>query len=147
MNAVMAAEGFHVERDDKRDGRVMSAMDDETKYIHARLEEWARFRRNQFAELGLPQITYLHKWIEYGIDGAQQHGKPAEMPQRVAIVDAAVSSLGQIDGRVIRAYYGPPAPREIKARDCGMRIRQFDAVLRRARWRVGAFVAGAEAEI
>lgn len=121
---------------EKIDGRTRSAMSPETRIVHARLEAWASWVKSELQALGLPGQTWLSKWMEYGIDGARQHGKPPEMPEDVARTDAAVARLGAIDRTVISTYYLQWAPRETLAKQCHMRIRQFDAVLKRARWRL-----------
>jgi hypothetical protein len=115
-------------------------MNEETRLIHLRLEAWASWVKNDLSALGFPDKTLLAKCMEYGSDGAHQGGKQPTMPDEVAITDAAVAKLGQIDQRVLRSYYLRWACREDLARACNMRVRQFDNVLKRARWRVSLFV-------
>jgi DNA-directed RNA polymerase specialized sigma24 family protein len=77
--------------------------------------------------------------------GAAQPGKPVEsIPEDIAHIDAAISRLGQIDKRVIVAYYTRYEPPDLIARKLQMRVRQFQAVLRRARWRIGGYMAAME---
>lgn len=125
------------------DRRSQSHMNGETRLVHLRLEAWASWVKHDLASLGFPPETLLARCIEYGTDGAHQRGKPAVMPDEVSITDAAVAKLCVIDQRVIRAYYLEWAPREKLASRCSMRTRQFDSVLKRARWRVGYYVAQA----
>lgn len=129
-------------RTDDRDGRALSHMDAETKEVHAHLERWARWVKNALSDLQLPGVTYLHRWSEYG-PITPQGGWPNEMPDDIAVTDAGVARLCQIDQRVVKAYYCQWAPREALARNCGMRLREFDSVLKRARWRIAFYRLGA----
>jgi hypothetical protein len=122
------------------DRRAQSHMNGDTRMIHARLEAWASWVKHDLASLGFPPQTLLSRCIEYGTDGAHQSGKQPVMPDDVAVTDCAVAKLGVIDQRVIRSYYLEWAPREKLAKRCSMRTRQFDAVLKRARWRISYFV-------
>ncbi|MCC7462108.1 MAG: hypothetical protein IT480_06545 [Gammaproteobacteria bacterium] len=132
----------------QRDGRALSAMSEDTKLVHARLEEWARYVRGDGQELGLPPETYLYRWAKYGVDGAAQAGKPPTMPDRIAAVDTAVARLAKAENQIVRTYYLSWAPRETMARNCGIGLHQFDGILRRARWRIAGFLeASAKAEI
>lgn len=122
-----------------RDVRA-NRMDADTKLVHARLEEWGKWAKGGEAH-AWPSITYLGRWIEQGIDGAIQQGRPpVSMPQPVAVIDAAVSRLGAVDRAVIQTYYLRWEPIEIMARRHRMRVRQFQNVLRRARWRILGFI-------
>lgn len=122
----------------------MNRMDPETKRVHSRLEEWGRWAKDSEAH-AWPRVTYLGRWIEQGIDGAAQQGKPPiAMPQPVAVVDAAVCRLGDIDRAIISAYYLKWEPIEAMARRHRMRVRQFQNVLRRARWRILGFIEASE---
>lgn len=111
----------------------MSAMSEDTRLVHACLEEWASFVRGEASELGFPPETYLARWIRYGIDGASQHGKPPTMPDRISVIDAAIARLQDQDRRVIQAYYLDWAPRETLAGKLRMSTQRFDRVLSRAR--------------
>jgi hypothetical protein len=129
----------------ERDSRCMNHMDADTKLVHARLEEWGRWAKEGDIR-AWPAATYLARWIEQGIDGAAQQGKPPiSMPPSVAIVDAAVCKLGDIDKAVIRTYYLRWEPVEVMARRHHMRVRKFQNVLRRARWRILGFIDAREA--
>lgn len=123
-----------------RDKRRMNHMDPETKVVHARLEAWGAWAKE--SELrAYPSATYLARWIEQGIDGAAQQGKPPiAMPDEIASVDAAVSRLGAIDKRAVQLYYIKWQPIENLARMMHMRSRQYQNVLRRARWRLAAYM-------
>jgi hypothetical protein len=62
------------------------------------------------------------------------------MPDHVAVVDAAVSKLGDIDRRVVKSYYLKWEPVTVMARHHHMRVLQFQRVLRRARWRIMGYL-------
>lgn len=127
----------------ERDPRYLNHMDPETRRVHARLEEWGRWSRD--AEVRpYPAVTLLGRVIEQGISGASQSRPPIAMPDAVAVVDAAIGKLGAIDKRVVQTYYLRWESPEVMARRLQMRLRQFQAVLRRARWRIGGFLDAAE---
>ena len=97
MNMLMALE---------RDSRCINHMDSETKLIHARLEHWAKWARGGLEGVSWPRETILARMMEQGINGASQTGRPpVSMPEDVAVIDAAVARLGDVDKQVIRAYY------------------------------------------
>lgn len=79
--------------------------------------------------------------MDEGPGASQSRETEPEMPDAVALVDRAVASLGEIDRKVVKAYYLRWAPREVSAAACRMRVRQFDAVLNRARWRISGMLA------
>lgn len=120
----------------QRDPRTMNHMDAETKVVHARLEAWGKWAR----DAGLrawPAETLLARVMEQGPMGAGQQGRPPiSMPDEIATIDAAVTRLGDIDRRVVQTYYLRWEPLEIMARRHSLRARQFQNVLRRARWRI-----------
>jgi hypothetical protein len=124
--------------------RTMNRMDDDTKRVHVRLEQWGRWARN----IGIsawPPITVLGRVMEEGPHGSLSIGKPpTTMPEAVAHCDAAVAKLGDVDRRVIRKYYIEWAPIEVMAKDLRMRESNFRAVLRRARWRISGYLAAIE---
>lgn len=135
MNA--AVEVLFVERD----GRAMNNMDPETKLTHIRLEEWARWAKDSESR-EWPPITLLGKVIEQGISGAGQGTRPPiSMPDNVAKVDAAVAKLGEIDKKAIKTYYMRWEDIDSMARRLHMRRRQFQNVLRRARFRVQVYMS------
>lgn len=118
-------------------------MDPDTKMVHLRLEEWGKWAKGSEAK-AWPQTTMLGRVIEQG-PGASQSGRPpVEMPDPVAVVDAAVSRLGAIDRGVVQTYYIRWEPIEVMARRKHMRVRQFQNVLRRARWRILGFIEAKE---
>jgi hypothetical protein len=126
-----------------RDVRA-NRMDPETKVVHGRLEEWGKWAKDTEIR-AWPAVTYLGRWAEQGIDGAAQQGKPPiAMPDSVAVVDAAVCRLGDIDKAIIKTYYLKWEPIEVMARRHRMRVRQFQNVLRRARWRILGFIEARE---
>lgn len=115
-------------------------MDSETRLVHERLEQWGRWARDSEARTW-PQSTLLGRVIEQGASGASQQGKPpVQIPEAVAVVDAAVSRLGAIDRGVVQTYYLRWEPIEVMARRHSMRVRQFQNVLRRARWRILGYI-------
>jgi hypothetical protein len=120
----------------ERDNRTMNHMDPETKLVHARLEEWGSWAKD--AEIrAWPSITPMGRMVEEGPHGAGQQTKPPiSMPDTVAQIDSAVAKLGAIDKMVIKRYYQCWQPIEVMARLSGMRVRQFQNVLRRSRWRI-----------
>jgi DNA-directed RNA polymerase specialized sigma24 family protein len=121
----------------------MNNMDSETKVIHLRLELWGRETRNRLN--GWPETTLLGRLIEQGPMGAPQAGRPpTDLSEPSARVDGCVAKLPQIDQRVLRTYYQRQLSREDLGRVCGMRERQAQNVLRRARWRVMAHLAVVE---
>lgn len=121
-----------------RDKRVTNHMDPETVAVHSRLEAWGAWARD--AEIrAWPAVTLLGRMIDQQAAGAAQQGRPPiAMPEEIAVVDAAVCTLGDVDKQAVRLYYIKWAPVEAHARKLGMRPRQFQNVLRRARWRLAA---------
>lgn len=88
----------------------------------------------------------LGRVMEQGASGASQQGRPpVQIPEAVAIVDAAVCRLAAVDRSVIQTYYLRWEPIEAMARRHQMRVRQFQTVLRRARWRILGYIDAAEA--
>lgn len=116
------------------DRRAQNSMAPEIRAVHLRLEAWASWGRQELSSLGLPTETYLSRWIEYGIDGAQQGGKIPTMPDHVAEVDSAVAHLPQTIGQVIKTYYLRWEPKAVMARRCRMSQGTFDGHLSRGRW-------------
>lgn len=122
--------------------RTMNHMDPETKSVHLRLEEWAKWAKG--AEVrAWPSMTLLGRVIEQGASGAGQSGRPpTHMPDRVAVVDAAVARSCEIDKCALRIYYQRSLEDGASAADLArrmpgrMKVRQFQNVLRRARWRI-----------
>lgn len=126
----------------ERDRRSMNHMDPDTKLVHARLEEWAKWAKDT-GILGYPKQSLTEKAAQYGKLGIPQESNyRAEpmMPDHVAHVDAAVSKLCQIDKGVVKTYYLKWEPVNVMARRHSMRVLQFQRVLRRARWRIMGFL-------
>lgn len=141
---MVAVMGTNLQQTAERDRRSINHMDPDTKAVHARLEGWARWASGEEVR-AWPRLTLLGRVIEQGASGAGQSGRPPiSMPDHIAHVDAAVAKLGQIDKMVIRIYYGPPDAVEVMARKANMRVRQFQNVLRRARWRVSGYLDALE---
>ena len=121
-----------------RDPRAMNHMDPETTAVHLLLEAWGKWAK-QPGIMGYPTSSPTEKAARYGKLGIPQetnYKREPEMPDDIALIDAAVGRLGDIDKRAIKAYYTHWEPKEVLARKCGMRVRQFQNVLRRARWRI-----------
>lgn len=128
-----------------RDVRA-NRMDPDTKMVHSRLESWGRWAKDGEAR-AWPAMTLLARVIEQGQVAAGQQGRPpVAMPQDIAVVDAAVCRLGAVDRGVIQTYYLRWEPIEVMARRHRMRVRQFQNVLRRARWRILGFIDAKEFE-
>ena len=128
----------------ERDPRYMNHMDPDTRRVHLRLEEWGRWARD--AEMRpWPRRTLLGRVIDQGPSGAGETGRPPiAMPDAIAVVDAAIAKLGAIDRGVVQTYYQRWEAPEVMARRLHMRVRQFQSVLRRARWRIGGFIDARE---
>lgn len=127
----------------ERDTRVMNRMDPETRVIHARLEEWARWAKDH-GIAGYPRQSITEKAAKYGKLGIPQeplHKPEPRMPDVVAAVDAAISKLCEIDKGAVRTYYLSWEPMESMAKRHRMRARQFQNVLRRARWRIAIYLS------
>lgn len=121
------------------DARVMNHMDPDTRLAHIRLEQWGKICADRWAPW--PRSTLLGKVIEFGLSGAAQAGRPVEaIPEEVAQTDGAVARLSVIDRRAVTTYYTRSESVEVCARRCGMRVRQFQNVLKRARWRIAYFL-------
>lgn len=121
-------------------------MDPDTKLVHSRLEEWGRWAKDSEIR-AWPAMTLLARVIEQGEVAAGQQGRPPVcMPPAVAIVDAAVCRLNATDKGVIQTYYLRWEPIEVMARRHHMRVRQFQNVLRRARWRILGYIDAKEFE-
>jgi hypothetical protein len=122
-----------------RDKRVMNHMDPETRVVHARLEAWGAWAKESEAH-AWPSVTLLGRMIEQGPGAGQSSKPPIAMPDEIAAVDAAVCRLNAIDKKAVQLYYIRWAPLEIHARNMGMRARQYQNVLRRARWRLAGYL-------
>ncbi len=122
------------------DPRAANAMSAEIRLIHARLERWGKWAHDGNG-LGYPHRSVTERAGEGGILAGSPR-PPTEMPEDVAQTDAAVGRLGVIDGCVIRAYYLRWAPVDVLYRECpGIHsVGNFRIVLKRARWRVGAYL-------
>lgn len=130
------------------DRRSMNHMDPDTKLVHARLEEWAKWAKDM-GIAGYPHQSVTEKAAKYGKLGIPQeplHKPEPMMPDHVARVDVAVCRLGDIDRKAIRLYYLSWDVAENLARrmDRSMRWRQYLNVVRRARWRVAAYLDAIE---
>jgi hypothetical protein len=126
----------------ERDRRAMNHMDPDTKLVHARLEEWARWAK-EIGIAGYPKQSPTEKAALYGALGLPQEplNKPEPlMPDHVAVIDAAICKLGEIDRAVVKTYYLNWTAVEVMARKHKMRVLQFQRVLRRARWRVMGYL-------
>lgn len=130
------------------DRRVMNNMDPETKAIHLRLEAWARWSKSSPELREYPEVSMMGKMEEYGPEAMASFMSngvrvPASMPEAIEVIERAVTKLGEIDRKVIDAYYLRWAPVAALAVKCRMREREFLNVLRRARFRVRCYVEAA----
>ena len=129
-----------------RDRRSMNNMDPETKAVHSRLEEWARWARDS-GIAGYPRQSLTEKAAQYGKLGIPQESNYRTeqlMPDHVAVIDAAICRLGDIDKRVVKTYYLRWDSLGSMARTMRMRERQFQLVLQRARWRIMGYLDAAK---
>lgn len=129
-----------IEENNRR--KSMNNMDPETKEIHLRLEEWARWAKDS-GIAGYPRQSLTEKAATYGKLGIPQeplHKPESMMPDHVAVIDAAISKLGDIERRVVQTYYLHWDTVENMARKHHMRVLQFQRVLRRARWRIMGYL-------
>lgn len=124
------------------DRRGLNNMAPEIRLVHLQLDAWASWARDDVAMMGLPAETYLSRWAEYGIQGAQQRGKPPMMPDAVAVVDSAIAKLPQELAHVVRTFYLRWEPINVMASRCRMTRSRFEGHLSRARW----YIAGALAK-
>ena len=125
---------------ESRDRRRVNHMDPETKIVHSRLEAWGAWAKD--AELrAWPASTILARMIDQQPAGAAQSGRPpVAMPDDIAAVDAAVCRLCATDKRAVQLYYIKWQSIDVLSRMMHMRPRQFQNVLRRARWRLAAYM-------
>lgn len=123
-----------------RDKRRVNHMDPETKVVHSRLEAWGAWAKDSEIRTW-PAVTLLGRMIDQQATGAAQSNRPpVAMPDEIAAIDAAVCKLNAIDKRAVQLYYIKWQPIENLARMMHMRPRQYQNVLRRARWRLGLFL-------
>lgn len=116
------------------DSRAKNAMDARTLFIHTRLEQWAKWSKENLG--AWPVRTIIGRLIDEG-PGSHHVGRPpVSMPEPVAQTDAAVAKLGEIDQRVIKVYYQHWEPVSVLCRRARMPENKFKTALRRARWRV-----------
>jgi hypothetical protein len=121
------------------DARARSHMDPQMSAVHARLEEWGRWCHEHSNPW--PHRTALGRIIDQGFTGAAQSGPGhTELPEAVALTDAAVARLCQIDQTAIKTYYMRTEPIECCARRLRMGKRQLQNLLRRARWRLAVYM-------
>lgn len=128
----------------ERDPRAMNRMDAATKLVHARLEEWGTETKAK-EENGYPASTLLGRVIDHGPMGASQSGMgPTSLSEHVANVDAAVARLWGQGQRCIKRYYKSWEPPEVMAQKEGLKLRQFQEVLRRSRDLIGLWLDDVE---
>jgi DNA-directed RNA polymerase specialized sigma24 family protein len=141
MSAVLKLEQGSTMNDEcaSRSGRTMNRMTPEMKVVHARLERWGKWAKSSGLR-AWPSSTILARLIEQGPNAAASSSGAVSAPQDVLEVDAAVAHLGEVDTRVIRTYYLEWASIEVMARKRSMSVNQFEAVLRRARWRIEGYL-------
>lgn len=146
MNAVA---GLGVERisndyqlsnvEKRLDNRAANSMDAKTLDSHKHLERHAKWAKENFS--GWSSTTLMGRYEEQG-DAifSRTEGKVIEWPADIALSEKALSKLGEIDRKVLRAYYDFWEPVDVLWRRARMRSKaQFQSVLRRARWRFGVY--------
>ena len=128
------------------DGRGVNRMDPETKRVHLRLEAWGKWAK-ELGIQGYPSQSPIEKAALYGKLGIPQEsnyrGEP-EIPIHIAHTDVAVAKLPPQERIVIRCYYIYWEPVESLASRSHMKVRKFQSVLMRARWRVHGYLDAIE---
>jgi hypothetical protein len=128
-----------------RDRRAVNRLNPELQDTHNALVNWAREKGEDRTGTEWHRKTLLGRVIEFGPDGLA-HGTsgPTAVSEDYMATDAAVAHLGEIDRRIIWAYYVDWH----KARDgswwrlARMSEKKAGHVLNRARWRVKGYIAG-----
>lgn len=124
-------------------------MDPETRGIHERLEEWARWARDP-GIAGYPRQSLTEKAATYGKLGIPQeplHRPESVMPAHVAIIDEAICRLAVRERAVVVSYYLRWEPTEATARRMGMGVRLFQRVLKTARHWIAGYAQALEKKI
>lgn len=123
-----------------RDCRGVNHMSPETRWVHARLEQWGEWARD-IGQLSWPTRSITEKAGEGGILAGDPR-PPIEMPEEVAVTDGAIGHLALIDRAVVKVYYLHWEPQEALWHRCrGIHSqRQFKNVLARARWRIRLYI-------
>jgi len=123
-------------------GRSANHMAPEIKAVHYRLIAWGKWAHERMEPW--PERTWLGKLVD-GETVRTHNRPPVSMPDDIAVVDAAVGRLGAIDRKAIEAcYHYRDDPVEAMARRAKMRVRQFQNVLKRARWRICGYIDARE---
>jgi DNA-directed RNA polymerase specialized sigma24 family protein len=107
-----------------------------------RLEAWAAWANEKLR--AYPAQTIIARVMAEGLQGACIGSDFAEMPEAVAITDAAVSKLRDIERRCIVEYYLRWEPKELIAARLNMPWERLKRLLRDARIRIQSFIASAE---
>jgi hypothetical protein len=118
------------------DNRAANSMDSKTLESHTQLERHAQWAKENFN--GWSSKTLLGRFEEEGnAIFSRSTRPPISIPPDIALTDKALTQLGEIDTKVLRAYYDYWEATEVLARRVRMRKPEFLNVLRRARWRFG----------
>jgi hypothetical protein len=131
--------------DDSGRRKSMNHMDPETKIVHARLEEWAKWAKDS-GIAGYPRQSLTEKAAQYGKLGIPQESNyrsESMMPDHVAVIDAAICRLGDVDRSVVKMYYLRWEAVAVMAWKLRMRERKFQHILQRARWRIMGYLDAA----
>jgi hypothetical protein len=124
------------------DRRAMNGMTGEIKLAHLRLEAWGKWAKDSGLR-AWPELSILGRLIEQGANGAAQQGSQpsAYCPPPIEATEVAVNRLGAIDKKVVICNYvlAVDSPVEAKAKRCRMRVKEFQNVLGRARFRVRCY--------
>lgn len=116
-----------------RDPRAINRLDPEIVPTHYRLEAWAKMARAD-PGVGWKRCSPIASFST----GRGQSGAPTYIDADDEVTDAAVAHLGDIDRRVIWAYYVDWYKARLGEwwRLTGMKEKPAKNVLNRARWRI-----------
>lgn len=118
------------------DSRARNSMDEPMRIVHARLEQWAKWSKENPGTLPTTPLG------RFGDEGdaifCRATGSPAPVviPLVIEQTDLAVARLGDIDHKVIKVYYYHWEPVSVLCKRVRMQESKFKAAVRRARWHV-----------
>lgn len=123
------------------DRRSLNRMSIDTKIIHARLEAWAKWSKENQGDW--PSRTLLGRMADGELPSTASR-PPISMPDAIAITDKAVGRLRTDEQGVIRAYYQHWEPIDITARKLHMTVEKLKTILERARIRLDGYIKACE---
>jgi DNA-directed RNA polymerase specialized sigma24 family protein len=124
------------------DARAINAMSADVARLHARLNEWARWSRDE-AQERTNHRHILDKLIEQGPSaGAGNDPRaPTTIPDRVFSVERAIAKLPKADQTAIREMYLHERSFEAVARVLRVNITTFRThTMKRIRWRLIGYI-------